>query len=904
MALAISGRTGTGGGNVDYELHAYQTGSSGHSRTIKLLLKLRVNHTGSWYAYPAKWYARVNGHTSGGMQLKGTESWSSSSTWREFSFSYTTNVGTAASKSIQVGFTLESLSGSSLWNTTKYGNFTVGATNTAPRWPSGAYLRTRVGNSSGTIISSSADDVSSPPIIWEDVENIYTEWSAATDTEGGTLTYHLYYQSSNSSWVRVATTTNRYFTHKIGMTAGTSHDYYVVAVDSSGAVSGNLNTRQFQKNTFTADTVSGPSYINSTTSSVALTFAGAKNSNGVTSGIFRTVSCLGVAVHNNSVSKSPVTVKIHKTGTPPTGPYVNYSDVVRQLSGSSHKGALSFYINAGNGHGGSVSGRWSVEANLQSNPTPPSSVTVSSSSVESPICKTHAVTKNVYYMPDGINKVKVNWTAGKTSLGEGYTYVLYYKIGTSGEWVRVGSTNALTMNCVLPRMSNNTVTFNVKINTVYGKTSNRSSSAINMHYYSAPGCTILGVTRSATSAIVRYKVKSVTSVPNVNAVGTWSVPGKGSGSLPPQQDERTFTVNGLIEANGYSGVITYKDDTGWCSNNTMTFSIPANKPIFKITKYGICSHGAEATVDTPVIFGASATITGPTARLNLQSTGSLSAINFESYSKDGILLSHTSLDDPDLGQYGLWLGNNEDNPNTGLKPYLLVDGKVVGESFHSRDKKFYLKNGYLKNVDSGAYVGLPMNGKIELVTNTSEVTLTGAGITINPTDSDDPYINFVNSYSNQDVKITSNAADGTRAPYGIRIVNGTNSSSSSKPYLEVAGKIYSEGYEVVASGGNSNGDYVRFSNGVQICWRRTTSTSISPNIKYGSVYITTTTWTYPIAFSNTPAVTASYRYGTAANWASAQTISTTNVVLYVFDAFTRSTGTTSTVSTIAIGKWK
>lgn len=109
--------------------------------------------------------------------------------------------------------------------------------------------------------------------------------------------------------------------------------------------------------------------------------------------------------------------------------------------------------------------------------------------------------------------------------------------------------------------------------------------------------------------------------------------------------------------------------------------------------------------------------------------------------------------------------------------------------------------------------------------------------------------------------------------------------------------------DVVESGSNSNGSYVRLSDGTQICWWD------SPG---GANPVT---WTYPAPFATQPVVTFSTR-STGAQpiiWAldrntnnGLPTTTDVTVVGWYWDATntTFSTATSAEVHFIAIGRWK
>ena len=110
---------------------------------------------------------------------------------------------------------------------------------------------------------------------------------------------------------------------------------------------------------------------------------------------------------------------------------------------------------------------------------------------------------------------------------------------------------------------------------------------------------------------------------------------------------------------------------------------------------------------------------------------------------------------------------------------------------------------------------------------------------------------------------------------------------------------------IIESGSNDNGSWVKYSDGTMICWRQETVTDQAINNEYGSVFIGTRSFTYPIPFSTIPSLTCtSFRYGTSASWGAVVDTSTTTAVLRGFDFFSRASGEDCLIGYIAIGKWK
>ena len=125
--------------------------------------------------------------------------------------------------------------------------------------------------------------------------------------------------------------------------------------------------------------------------------------------------------------------------------------------------------------------------------------------------------------------------------------------------------------------------------------------------------------------------------------------------------------------------------------------------------------------------------------------------------------------------------------------------------------------------------------------------------------------------------------------------------------LNAIGGLKNNGVAVIESGSNSNGKYIKFSDGTLICWNAETATNVAITNAYGSLYQTTRTVTYPHAFTEKPAlICTEFRWGTSASWATIGTVDDpkTQGQLRVMDISSRASGTSTSISWVAIGKWK
>jgi len=108
---------------------------------------------------------------------------------------------------------------------------------------------------------------------------------------------------------------------------------------------------------------------------------------------------------------------------------------------------------------------------------------------------------------------------------------------------------------------------------------------------------------------------------------------------------------------------------------------------------------------------------------------------------------------------------------------------------------------------------------------------------------------------------------------------------------------------ITESGENTNGRYVKFDDGTQICWFQAilNFTISSP---YGSLYLGSVNVWYPKPFVGIPNVcVGSCRHGAGASWGTAYDIKSTYFMMRVIDIAAR-TDQNLDYGYIAIGRWK
>ena len=109
---------------------------------------------------------------------------------------------------------------------------------------------------------------------------------------------------------------------------------------------------------------------------------------------------------------------------------------------------------------------------------------------------------------------------------------------------------------------------------------------------------------------------------------------------------------------------------------------------------------------------------------------------------------------------------------------------------------------------------------------------------------------------------------------------------------------------IAETGSSAQGDWIKFTNGIMVCWYRASSTSAAINTAYGNLYIGSKELTFPQEFSDIPTVLpGEYHWGTSGSWCNISGITTTKVTLRGYDNVSRATGTATYLSYLAIGPY-
>lgn len=509
-------------------------------------------------------------------------------TWVRLSNGFTTKVGhnSDGSKSctLKVSATLNlNLSGSQIGAVSDQATVTLDKfnLNSAPTMPAGITV-----NPNGGYIPENGTSVT-------------ISWSKASDPDGN-LSNHILDCCKNGTWMTWATlgkdTTS--YTDTIPKGEGDTYQYRVIARDNAGLYSNHSNvSAKLTTNTLRGGSFSNAPSISDSTSSITMNFSGGSNTDGTAARYMCYSDDITIYNQTETTSDSQ-TITIYKSGSTPSGPYIRFDDLKNRFKNSSYNGRMHIGLRTGNGRGTYKYSSTTLPVDLRSNPLAPGAVTILQDS-NSTAYKTHSGTGNKYFVPDGTNHIRFTYTAASDPLGGEIKYKLYQIYNGNVSLLADNVTGVEGYNFVPPKLSGNstaTLAFRVEAITSYGRSSSKDSAQITLHSYNGVSFSLGAITRTATDATVNITVKTTSSVPNINTVGTWSCNSK-SGNLTTSQSQQSFKVTGLTEGGTYTATVTYKDNTGWSSDQTANVSIGSLAPIVAITKEGLGVGGVEANAN-------------------------------------------------------------------------------------------------------------------------------------------------------------------------------------------------------------------------------------------------------------------------------------------------------------------
>lgn len=136
----------------------------------------------------------------------------------------------------------------------------------------------------------------------------------------------------------------------------------------------------------------------------------------------------------------------------------------------------------------------------------------------------------------------------------------------------------------------------------------------------------------------------------------------------------------------------------------------------------------------------------------------------------------------------------------------------------------------------------------------------------------------------------------------INFTNGQAPSLNGTNLNQLQANVESAIAEMIESGSNANGKYIKYSDGTMICSHNLSTVTVNTTYHYTNV-----TWAYPVAFKETPYVVA-----TPFNWNICMCAVKVNpgatncaIMVNMLNLYDMSrVDETTPVNIIAIGKWK
>lgn len=541
-----------------FQISYAEIARNGSSVTYRVTLGVNLGSSQSYFGYAVDGHFTINGVTDN-FSIKGTEGWSGT-TVHWFTRDITCPAGSSGG-TLPIRFWTTRSSGTALIIDLS-GTVNLSTWNTAPYWPSGAVC-----------------SVSPNGIIAENISSLTVSWTAAADTEGNTRYYTVRrYKNGNLDATIATNTTATNVTDNIGSGNQGAQYYYTVEVNDGSLTQGTrLQSAAVTKNTFTGPTLTAGGSITYSSTALAMTISGAKNTNGSTSFTY-SLTCDKVTVYNPTASPSNIT--IYKSGALPSGTYIKFDDIKAALASAGYKGNFVFTLTTTNAYGSVTTATASVWVDITTNPNAIGNITVSG---------TFAIGGQNYFVP-GRKDITVTWGASSDPLGGSITYELQGKIGYDNfVTLATGITGTSKIVSLAAVTAQTTYVFRVIAKTSYGTSVSKDAASIDLHYYYTPSVIFDPVVRNTNNATISGSIILNTSIPGVT-VSALSYTGKTSGNLTLAT---TFTKQetGLLETDTFNFSVAVRDSAGDVINGlvgtTFTKSVSRYTPMLSVRKKGI-----------------------------------------------------------------------------------------------------------------------------------------------------------------------------------------------------------------------------------------------------------------------------------------------------------------------------
>lgn len=557
-----------GGPSMRADVSYSQTGRTASTATYSVTVSLYFT-SGGWFGYGLVGTVTINGKSQSITFKNASPTWSGAGHKGTWTFNITANAGTGGG-TLPASFRMLGQQGDSTDINTGSRTVSLSTWNTAPVW-------TGEGN---------VNNWSSSQIIPENTTTVTVNLPSASDKEGNTIyTDVARYVNGGRDKTVAGGTTARTLTDNISAVAqGAKIKYSFYMSDGSLYNPTTKYTVEHTKNRFTPATISANgAKIWYNTTEFNCSVGAATNLHSDKTFTYALLTNVGIKVYNPTVTGN-FTLKIHKSGTAPTTPYILFSDLQNYYKTRGWTGSFNLVIYSENKFGSGGTNSTNVLVDLKVAPAP---------AVLNNPTGTTTVKGAAYYIPR-LKNVVLSWSAATDKLGAGaISYKVHHKIGNNG-WQQLGTTSGTTMTVPLETLSNISAqtSYSVKVEavTVYGTSSMSAEKTITLHYYNEPKVYFTDYYRTETEFSVNVHTSTNTSIPTVAIVRRCWTHTEGTGEFAGSPYTYSLTgLNGgtnmwlIFEAYDDSGI-----DLGWgAGKGSAETSTGIYTPIMTMTDEGV-----------------------------------------------------------------------------------------------------------------------------------------------------------------------------------------------------------------------------------------------------------------------------------------------------------------------------
>lgn len=454
--------------------------------------------------------------------------------------------------------------------------------NTLPTWTNSNTPSVN-GFTTNTIISESTTSLS------------ITDYAGSANS-GGTISYEIYEKVNGGAATKIATVSTVPYSRNISSGAqGTTYQYIIYLYDGLDYATTVKTSAIITKNNFTPATLTASQSIlygaSATKYNAPITWSGASNTmpGATISAYYLSSNTAGVDIRNSTVSMgtgSSYNLEIYKTGTLPTGPYIEFSQLKTKYQSTGYKGTLSLKLSTKNSNNTTEDISTNVTVDITTDPVGLSAPTIGSSSY-------YTINSVQYYIPNR-KAISLTWDPATDPLGGLISYDLQVSLN-SGAYQNVTPSLSTTSSTYSVGVSSaTTCKFRVVARASYGNyLIGAESGLIILHYWNPPTISLSVFERTMTgfkfTGTITQGTTSASALNNDYTVPRFYSLDGGAPIVGTPYPVTEISLSGnssaVLEVGyrnwGYYGIIS---TTAYVSTDTV---IPKFAPMFSIRESGV-----------------------------------------------------------------------------------------------------------------------------------------------------------------------------------------------------------------------------------------------------------------------------------------------------------------------------